>query len=450
MHYAVRFFLLVSLCFGALAAQAPGPWRDLFNRRDLAGWADNGFGGAGETLVKDGKLIINEGVALSGIKLTATNDLPRVDYEIIVKATKLQGSDFFAGITFPYKEAHATFIPGGWGGSLVGLSSVDSMDASENETGTYMKFEQGREYTFRIRVLEKKIQVWIDHEKMIDLKVAGRTIGMRPGEIEDAVPLGLSTYSTRTAISEVKIRKIPSDVKKIVFVAGRKSHGPGEHDYGPGLKLLKEALEKNGELVLDLELHDKGWPQNEDTLEDADSIILYCDGSDHAVENHPLLKDNRLRTLERQMARGCGLVCLHYTVFVPVKTAGPQFLQWLGGYFDYETGGGERKWFSQIETKNYRVFPAANHPITAGLQPFDLTEEFYFKMRFPTEKSGWQPLLTFDPDKRDLEKVVGWSIERKDGGRGVGYTGGHFHKNWEIEPVRTLILNAILWTARLK
>ena len=450
MKKLLRILFLTVAALSAFAAEKPGPWKTLFNGKDLTGWTDNKFGGAGETEVKDGRIVINEGVALSGIKLTATNDLPRNNYEIVVRATKLQGGDFFAGITFPVKDSYATFIPGGWGGSLVGISSIDGMDASENDSGSYMKFDQGKEYEFRLRVLEKKLQGWINGEKMIDVNIEGRRVAMRPGEIEDAVPFGLTTYSTRSAISEVKVRTIPAEVKKIVFIAGRKSHGPGEHDYEEGLKILKETIEKQQDLVVDVELHVKGWVQNENTLEDADTIVVYCDGSDHSVPNHPLLVDNRMVTLERQMKRGCGLVCLHYAVFVPSKDAGPKFLQWVGGFFDYETGSAANKWFSKIETKNYQVFPATDHPITKGMKPFEVQEEFYFKMRFPEEKKGWTPVVTFDPEKKDLQKVVGWAIERPNGGRGFGYTGGHFTKNWQREDVRGLVVNAILWTAKVR
>jgi type 1 glutamine amidotransferase len=445
----IAVFAAAIFCQGA---DLPGEWKILFNGKDYSGWTNNNFGGSGEIEFRDGKMIINEGVALSGVKYAKTNELLRNNYEIQVKATKLQGNDFFAGITFPVKDSHATFLCGGWGGSLVGISSIDGMDASENETSTYLKFEENKSYDLRVRVTEKKIQAWVDNQKMVDVGIEGRRISMRPGEIESAVPFGISTYQTRTAIQEVKIRSIPAGLKKIVFIAGRKSHGPGEHEYAQGMQLLKNLVDKHPDVkAVDSEYHERGWPVNENTLEDADSIVLYCDGSDHSEDAHPILSGNRLNTLARQMKRGCGFVCIHYTVFVPKEKAGDKFLNWLGGYFDYESGTGqENKWYSKIETRDFKVFPASDHPITKGLEPFQIKEEYYFKMRLPEDRSGWTPVLTFDPEKKDNEKVVGWAIQRPDGGRGFGYTGGHFHKNWEDPNVRQLIVNAILWSAKIK
>lgn len=448
---ALTFVALCHISLGQ-AADQQGRWKDLFNGKDLSGWTNNNFAGSGEIEVENGKIIINEGVALSGIRYARTNELLRNNYEIQVRATKLQGSDFFAGITFPVKDSHATFICGGWGGSLIGISSIDGMDASENETSTFMKLEENTPYELRLRVTDEKIQAWINNDKMVDVKIIGRRIGMRPGEIEDAVPFGITTYQTRSAIEEVKIRPIPTGLKKILFIAGRKSHAPGEHEYEKGMKLLKEAIENHPDITaVDAEYHEKGWPMDDTTMEDADAIVLYCDGSDHDEGNHPILRGNRLNTLARQMKRGAGLVCIHYTVFVPKEKAGQMFLDWIGGYFDYESGSGEKnKWFSRIETREYKAFTASDHPITQGVSPFEIKEEFYFKMRFPETRSNWTPIVTFDPEKKDLEKVVGWAIQRPDGGRGFGYTGGHFHKNWEDPNVRKLIVNAILWTAKLK
>jgi type 1 glutamine amidotransferase len=148
------------------------------------------------------------------------------------------------------------------------------------------------------------------------------------------------------------------------------------------------------------------------------------------------------------MAKGVGLVCLHYTVIVPKEKGGDEFLKWIGGYFDFQTGPGANHWFSKIELKDYQLYPATPaHPVCRGLEPFSIHEELYYNLRFPEDKKNLTPLITFDPEKKDWSKVVGWCIERPNGGRGVGYTGGHFFSNFQKPEVQRFLLNAILWSA---
>src|SRR3954471_9957869 len=138
----LTFLLACSISAHSLAAEnslKPGPWKSLFNGKDLQGWEVNTFGGAGEVKVEEGKLMLGAGVALTGVR--RTTDLFKSNYEVEVQALKLDGDDFFAAITFPVKDASATFVNGGWGGSLVGISSLDGQDASENETTQFIKFE---------------------------------------------------------------------------------------------------------------------------------------------------------------------------------------------------------------------------------------------------------------------------------------------------------------------
>jgi type 1 glutamine amidotransferase len=434
--------------FAALvpSAQETNAWRPLFNGRDLSGWKANDFAGAAEVKVEDGKIVIGSGVALTGLKRA---EAPmKTNYEISLDAMKIEGGDFFCGLTFPVKDSHATLIVGGWGGSLVGFSSVDGMDASENEFTQFLRFDRNKWYNIRLRVTDSKIQAWIDNERMIDADIKDRKISMRAGEIEDSAPFGLATFQTTAAIKDIKIRPVPGRIPRIAMIAGKKSHGPGEHEYRKALQLLATELEKRVEFV-DVRVHFDGWPTDEEVIKDADTIVFYSDGSDRKELDHPLMYSGRISVLDRLMKRGAGFVALHYTVFVPKEKAGGKFLEWIGGYFDYETGDAPNKWYSKIETREYKVFPATpEHPIAKGIEPFTLKEEFYFKIRFPEDKSRLTPIATFDPEKKDWEKVVGWAIERPDGGRGFGYTGGHFLVNFENPAMQKLLLNAILWTAK--
>lgn len=435
-------FALASFCTQA----QPAPWQSLFNGRDLSGWQTNNFAGGGEIRIEDGKVIIGTGVALSGIK--RTNVLYKSNYEVSLQAMKIDGGDFFCGFTFPVKDAHATLIVGGWGGSLLGFSSIDGMDASENEFTQYMRFEDKKWYAIRLRVTDQKIQAWIDNEKMIDATITDRKISMRAGEIEDSVPFGFATFQTTAALRDIKIRPVPEHIPSIAMIAGKKSHGPGEHEYKKALQLLAAQLEKQSDFI-DVRVHFDGWPTDDESLKNADTIVLYSDGSDRLELNHPLMMGGRMNVLGRILDRGAGLVCLHYSVFVPKDKGGAKFLAWMGGYFDYETGDAPNKWFSKIETREFKVFPAApEHPINKGVEPFTLSEEFYFNMRFPESKANLTPIATLDPEKKDWSKVVGWALERSNGARGFGYTGGHFLKSFEDPNVQRLLLNAILWTAK--
>jgi type 1 glutamine amidotransferase len=435
------FAFLTDLC-----AQDSQAWRPLFNGRDLSGWKVNDFAGAAEVKVEDGKIVIGSGVALTGLK--RTEPPLKTNYEISLDAMKIDGGDFFCGLTFPVKDSHATLIVGGWGGSLVGFSSVDGMDASENEFTQYMKFDSRKWYNIRLRVTDSKIQAWIDNERMIDADIRERKISMRSGEIEDSAPFGLATYQTAAAVKDIKIRSVPGKIPRIAMIAGKKSHGPGEHEYRKSLQLLAAELDKRVEFI-DVRVFFDGWPTDEEALRDADTIVYFCDGSDRKELDHPLMYAGRISFFDKLMKRGVGLVALHYTVFVPKDKAGGKFLEWIGGYFDYETGDAPNKWYSKIETRDYKVFPVTtDHPIAKGIEPFSLKEEFYFKMRFPEDKSKVTPIATFDPEQKDWEKVVGWAIDRADGGRGFGYTGGHFFVNFENREMQKLLLNAILWTAK--
>jgi hypothetical protein len=180
--------------------------RELFDGKSLKGWKKSGFAGEGEAEVKDGLIVIPAGEALSGITFEG-GDLPTMNYELTVVAKKVEGSDFFCGITFPVNKTHASMICGGWGGGLVGISSIDDNDASENGTSQFKKFEVDKWYTMRIRVMPDRLQTWIDDEQMADVDTKGKKIDIRAG-IEDACPLGISTFRTTGAVKSVKIKKL--------------------------------------------------------------------------------------------------------------------------------------------------------------------------------------------------------------------------------------------------
>ena len=181
----------------------------LFDGKSLENWSVTDYAGHGEVkLDQNGSIYLEVGIALTGVHWSG-HPLPRVNYEIQWDARKEMGSDFFGSLTFPFKENHATLILGGWGGALVGISSIDGFDASENESSTAHFFKSKQWYQCRLRVTDTHFKFWVDGEKLIDCFIEDREISLRSGEIELSTPLGFSTYDTTGLIRNVVLRNIP-------------------------------------------------------------------------------------------------------------------------------------------------------------------------------------------------------------------------------------------------
>lgn len=241
---------------------------------------------------------------------------------------------------------------------------------------------------------------------------------------------------------------------KVVLIAGQASHGHGDHEHPGGCRLFADLLNRyvDGiEAVVSL-----GWPSDPKVLNDATSIVVYSDGgAGHLIIPH-------LDEVAELMKRGVSLAMLHYAVEVPAGKPGDCFLEWIGGYF-------EMYWsVNPFWTAEFTSIP--EHPITRGVKPFSLADEWYFHMRFRENMRGVTPLLSAIPPESTMDRPDGphsgnphvrkavankepqhlaWCVEREDGGRGFGFTGGHMHKNWAHDELRKFILNAIVWTAKL-
>ena len=169
--------------------------------------------------------------------------------------------------------------------------------------------------------------------------------------------------------------------EKIVLIAGPITGHPKEaHEYEKNVILLKELLDTSPDLQgkVRVEAHFHGWPKDPATLDDADTIFLTSDGTDREEKNHPLYLGDRLQVIERQMKRGCGLVFFHWSTFNPVHFH-DRITEWVGGYFDYETGKAPNHWYSAIQTWKAESTPGtAGHPILRGVKPFTTQEEYYY------------------------------------------------------------------------
>ncbi|MDB6032130.1 MAG: hypothetical protein JWM16_2468 [Verrucomicrobiales bacterium] len=254
--------------------------------------------------------------------------------------------------------------------------------------------------------------------------------------------------------------------KKIILIAGGPSHGVGDHEFRAGCLLLKKCLDQVPGVVS--EVYSNGWPtrkmdgkvvDNNSVFEGADAVFIYSDGGG----GHPAIRPERLKVLGALAQKGVGIGCGHYAVEVPKDKGGPELLEWIGGYF-------ETYWSVNPHwTANFTNLP--KHAITRGVKPFKIKDEWYYHMRFPDGMKNVTPILTdVPPDNTrgkpgmndehggnpEVQKHIGepehtmWAIERPDGGRGFGFTGGHTHKNWGEESFRKVVLNAILWTAKME
>ena len=190
-----------------------GEWQSLFDGKTLAGWKETPFAARGKVSIQDGTILLGTG-AMTGINWT--NWFPKCNYEVRFEAARLSGSDFFAGLTFPVQDSFLTWINGGWGGSIVGLSSLDDNDASENETATVAQFQNNQWYSLRLRVTDQMVEAWIDDEQVIGVEYAGRKLSLRPGDIELSVPFGFATYSTTGGLRKLEYRLLapPADDAK--------------------------------------------------------------------------------------------------------------------------------------------------------------------------------------------------------------------------------------------
>lgn len=254
--------------------------------------------------------------------------------------------------------------------------------------------------------------------------------------------------------------------RKIVFIAGKASHGPGEHEHRAGSLLLQKCLA--GFPGIATQVHDNGWPSmmkegvrvdDHAALEGADAIIIYSDGG----AGHPALQADHLAVLSRQVQRGAGFGLIHYAVEPTIEKGQKEFLEWAGGAFEIHWSVNPH-W-----TPEFSALP--EHAVTRGVKPFSSQDEWYFNLRFREGMQGVTPILSAVPPATTMRRPDGphegnpavraavaaaksqtvmWVASREGGGRGFGFTGGHFHRGWKNDDQRKLVLNAILWIAQVE
>lgn len=239
---------------------------------------------------------------------------------------------------------------------------------------------------------------------------------------------------------------------KILFLAGPDSHLPGAHEHKAGSELLSDELRQRQPSFETINVYG-GWPEDEALFAGIKAIVMYCDGGEsHLINDH-------LQTFNRLLQEGVGIVALHYCVEVPKDSpSATSMLNAIGGYFE--------TWWSVNPHWMASYTDLPDHPISRGVKPFMLDDEWYFNMRFVAQ--GITPILSAIAPQSTMDRwngphsgndsvrqlvadgvpqVTAWAYERPGGGRGFGYTGGHFHANWENTDARELVLNAIEWVA---
>ncbi len=247
-----------------------------------------------------------------------------------------------------------------------------------------------------------------------------------------------------------------SESKKLVLIAGKPSHGPGDHEFRAGCLLFKKCLEKvEG---LEVVVVPNGWPEDAKVFEGAAAVVCYADGGG----GHPFIQGNHASVIGDLAKKGVGIGLMHYGVEIPKDKGGPEFLEWIGGYYESQYS------CNPMWSPEYRKFP--DHAVARGVKPFSTQDEWYISIRFRPEMQGITPLLVATPSDQvrkgpyvypkgpydhvvaasGKDEVTMWCVERPDGGRGFGFTGGHRHKNWGDENQRKIALNALVWLCKLE
>lgn len=257
-----------------------------------------------------------------------------------------------------------------------------------------------------------------------------------------------------------------AEPRKVVLIAGRPSHPPRMHEFNAGVQLLTKCLQGESSVRVVPVLN--GWPTDEATFDGAAAIVFYMDGGG----GHEVVKENgrRMKLVDQWAKQGVGLGFMHYGVEVVPDQAGAEFKRWIGGHYEHMFS------CNPIWEPKFEQLP--EHPITRGVKPFQIKDEWYFNMRFAAGLEGnvpqnlegmkFTPILVGTPSdtvrdgpyvyprgpyphiqaSKGRAEAMMWAVERPDGGRGFGFTGGHFHDNWGNDDFRKVILNALVWLAK--
>ncbi len=472
---------LLTCCVAGTTLAADADFKPIFNGKDLTGWDGNpdlwrvedGAITGQTTAEKPTKgntfLIWRQGASVDDFELM-------LEYRIVGGNSGIQyrsfeaerwvvggyqadidSGDTFSGIL--YGERDRGILAKRGEKTVIGEDhkpNVVGKTGDSNEIQSKIKKEDWNEYHVIARGSRfvHKINGITTVEVTDEDKPAG---GEKPGRRSSGI-LALQLHAgppMKVQFRNVRLKRTPLEAaKKVVFVAGHSSHGFGAHDHKAGCTLLKNRLEQSGAGIVGA-VYFPDWPQDPTAFDNANAIVVYSDGGG----GHPIVRHvDEVAALAR---KGVGVGFLHYGVEVEKGKVGDAFLDWTGGYF-------EMNWSVNPHWTIQNAVLAKDHPVTRGVKPYSINDEWYFFMRFRDKLEGVTPILSAvaPPDtmsrpdgshsgnpavrasvaKGDLQHLL-WARERPDSGRGFGFTGGHFHWNWGHPDHRKLVLNAIAWIA---
>lgn len=461
----------------AAAIEGAGEFRAIFNGENLDGWAgDERFWS-----VEDG-VIVGEA--------TADNPVPHNTFLIWDEG---EVDDF--ELTFRYRitseqansgvqvrsQRHDNYIVSGYQPDIATTDWITGIIYEERGRGILARrgekvvidAEGNREATRFAEEAELGEHVkgddWNDYHVIargnhLVVKVNGEVMSELVDDGPEAARSGIVAFQLHTGppmrieFKDIELKRLPlaDDRKKVVMVAGTASHGYGAHEHYAGLKLFKDLLHEHTDNIV-ATIYRDGWPSDPTAFDNADTVVIYANGGG----GHPVIP--HLDSFATVMDRGVGLVCLHYAVEIPTDRGGDRLLEWMGGYFETHWSVNPHWVLRDMELNT-------DHPITRGVEPYVIDDEWYYHMRFREAMDGVAPIISALPPDSSLSRDDGphsgnpdvraavlerretqhtaWAAERPNGGRGFGFTGGHWHWNWGHPGQLKIALNAIVWTAR--
>jgi len=466
--------LALPLLASAASVKANDGFKPLFNGKDLTGWSgDERFWSVqdgmivGETTADNptdkNTFLIWEHGEVDDIELRFSFRMPTeyANSGVQVRSQRLEdyvvagyqpdlANDGWSGII--YEERGRGILARRGEKTVIARDGtrLTTQFADGDELNKKIKLRDWNDY--RIVASGTRITTYINGHRMaelVDESPEARRYGVLAIQLHAGPPM-------RIEIKDLQMKRLRmhDGLKKVVMIAGGASHGYGAHEHYAGLKIMQRILHESTETYAPIY---RDWPQDPTAFDNADSVVIYANGG----RGHPVMP--HLEAFDRVMRRGVGLVCLHYAVEVPEGEAGQYFLKWLGGYFEPHWSVNPF-WVIRDMTLN------RTHPITRGVQPYELYDEWYYHMRFRPEMERVQPIITALPPAESLSRADGphsgnphvreavlehkhpqhtaWAITREDGGRAFGFTGGHFHWTWGHPDHLRLVLNAIVWTTK--
>lgn len=441
----------------SVGAELP-PWAPLFDGRSLEGFIQRN--GTATYRVEDGCLVgrTSEGSPNSFLCTRSTFADFELKFEVKVDDELNSGvqirsasrPDFQNGrVHGPQVEIAVNGSAGCIYGEALGTGWLSGPSEDPVKRGA---FKRGEWNHYRVRAVGNRIQTWVNGVPIVDFEETRS--GLKRGFIGfqvHAIPRGQGPFEVRWR--NIMIRDLTR--RKVVFIGAAGGHGGEAHQHLAGNHLFAEVLRHSGYRFETVECD--GYPEDPAVLADADAVVFYCNGGGgHLVMPH-------LDAFDALVRRGLGVVCLHYAVEVPKGRPGELMQRWIGGYFETDWS------VNPVWTAQFKSLPT--HSITRGVVPFTLRDEWYYHMRFVPDMRGVTPILSAYPPRETLNRPdgphennphvreaiargeiqhVAWAFERPDewgGGRGFGFTGGHWHRNWQNPNMRTIVANAIAWVA---